>query len=228
MRFLKIDYTAQIMDGQVFDTTDAKKAKETGVFDEKRTYAPAPIIVGEGQVITGLDDALAKAKVGEKQKIEIPPEKAYGQRDPSLLRIVPLKVFKKEKINPMPGMPVELDGKAARVQTVAGGRVRVDFNHDLAGKTLIYDLKVVSESRTDKDKALFLVEKNFDSAEDFNVKVTGKKVEVELPEKTHRDRALLVRKASLSAELFKFMDVSDVSYTEVWKNPQAKKEKKKD
>ncbi|MFH1789433.1 MAG: peptidylprolyl isomerase [Candidatus Altiarchaeota archaeon] len=224
MRFIKIDYTAQIKDGQVFDTTDEKKAKDAGIFDDKRTYAAAPIIVGEGQVIKGLDEALAKAKVGEKQKIEIPPEKAYGDRNPALLRIVPLKVFKKEKINPMPGMPVELDGQPARVQTVAGGRVRVDFNHDLAGKTLVYDLNVVSESATDKEKALFLVEKNFGSVEGFDVKVTGKKVEVTVPEKAYRDRAAIVRKASLSAELFRFMQSTEVSYTEVWKSPEKKKD----
>ncbi|MFH1835364.1 MAG: peptidylprolyl isomerase [Methanobacteriota archaeon] len=225
MKFLKIDYTAQVEDGVVFDTTDKKKAEEAGIFNEKRIYAPLPIVVGEGQVIAGLDEALEKLKVSDSKKVEIPPEKGYGLREPSLLRIVPLKVFKKEKINPVPGMPVELDGRPARIQTVAGGRVRVDFNHDLAGKTLTYDVKVVSEATTEKDKVLFLAEKNFDETEGFNVKVTGKKVEVTIPEKAAKDRAALVRKASLSAELFKFLNTSEVSYTEVWKNPSAKAEK---
>jgi FKBP-type peptidyl-prolyl cis-trans isomerase 2 len=227
MKFVKIDYTAQIKGGPVFETTDKKKAEKEGILDEKKVYAPFPVVVGGSQVLKGLDEALADLKVGDEKKIEIPPEKGYGERNPSLLRIVPLKVFKKEKINPIPGMPVELDGRPARVQTVAGGRVRVDFNHDLAGKTLVYDVKVVSEAAADKDKTLFLVERSFNSTDGFDVKVAGKKVEVGIPEKAARDRTIVVRKASLSAELFKYLEVSEVSYTEVWKNPEEKKEEKK-
>ena len=228
MRFIKIDYVAEVQGSGVFDTTDKNKAEKEGIVDEKREYCPAPVIVGEGQVIKGLDEELVKLKVGDKKKVEIPPEKAYGARDPNMLRLIPMKVFKKEKINPVPGMPVELDGRPARIQTVAGGRVRVDFNHDLAGKTLIYDVKIVSEAKNDKEKVEFLVEKNFGTVEGFDVKATGKKVSVGLPETIYRDRALLVKKASLSAELFRFLETADVTFTEVWANPQKKvKEEKK-
>jgi len=228
MKFVKLDYTAQIKGGPVFETTDKKKAEKEGIVDEKRPYVPLPIVVGGGQVIAGLDEALKDLSVGAEKKIEIPPEKGYGERNPALLRIVPIKVFRKEKINPIPGMPVELDGRPARVQTVAGGRVRVDFNHDLAGKTLVYDVKIVSEASTEKDTALFLVERNFATTEGFDVKVAGKKAEIALPEKVARDRAIVVRKASLSAELFKYLELHEVSYSEVWKNPKAEAPKKDD
>jgi len=228
MRFIKLDYTAEIKGGPVFDTTSKKKAEDAGILDEKRAYSPLPVIVGAKHVIAGLDEALAELKVSESKKIEIPPEKGYGPRDPSLLRIVPIKVFRKEKINPVPGMPVELDGRPARVQTVAGGRVRVDFNHDLAGKTLVYDVTVVAEANTENEKVMFLIEKNFNTTEGFDVKVLEKKVEIKIPEKIARDRTIVVRKASLSAELFKFAEVEEVSYTDVWKKPEIKSEKKKD
>lgn len=225
MRFVKIDYTGRILDGAVFDSTDRKAAEESGILDEKRVYSPMPVIVGEGQVLSGLDDALAEMKVGEKKSVEIPPEKGYGLKDASLTRLVPMKVFKKQKINPIPGMPVELDGRPARVQTVAGGRVRVDFNHDLAGKTLVFDVEVKSEASSEKEKVEFLVERNFNILDGFDVKVSGSRVDVVLPEKVFRDRSLLVRKAGLSAELFKFMKTAEVSFTETWKNPDKREEK---
>jgi hypothetical protein len=138
-------------------------------------------------------------------------------------------------MNPVPGMPVELDGMPARIQTVAGGRVRVDFNHELAGKTLVFKVKVAGEAKTEKEKAMFLVERNFSSADGFDVKVNADKIEVLLPEKAARDRTIVARKASFASDAFKHLNASEVSYTEVWKNQQkekpkaeSKKEEKKD
>jgi len=226
MAFIKINYTGRIKDGQVFDSSVEETAKKEGVFDEKRTYAPMPVVVGEGQVIAGLDEALKNLKEGDKKKVEIPPEKGYGKREPSLVRLIPMKVFKQQKINPIPGMPVELDGRSARVQTVAGGRVRVDFNHDLAGKILIYDVEVVSEAKTESEKVNFLLERNFGTSENFNIQTAKKALTITLPEKVHRDRSALVMKASFAAEAFKLLNLAEVDYKEVWKSP--KKEEKKE
>lgn len=223
MRFLKVSFTGRVKDGKVFDTTDEKIAKDEGIHNERKVYSPHPILVGSGSLIKGLDEALEKAKTGETKEVEIPPEKGYGQRSKELMRLIPMNVFKQQKINPIPGMPVELDGMPARVQTVAGGRVRVDFNHELAGKTLIFKYKVESEATTPKDKALFLVERNFGKADGFDAKITGKKVEVSLPEKVARDRAIVARKASFAADAFSHLEADEVDYTEVWKNPKKEK-----
>lgn len=223
MDFVKLEYTVSIKDGRVFDTTDSEIAKKEKIFDAKRVYRPLSIIVGEGQVVKGLDEALKGMKVGEERDMELTPENAFGVRDPNLIRLVPIKVFKQQGITPMPGMPVELDGRPARVQTVAGGRVRVDFNSDLAGKTILYKVKIVSKASSDEEKIRVLVERSFNESDDFNVNLTGKKLTLELPEKASRDRNILVRKASLSAELFKYLDLSEVTYVEIWKNPKSGK-----
>ena len=123
--FLKIAYTGKTEDGDIFDTTSEEIAKKENIFDEKRNYTLFPVIVGEGAVIKGLDEALEGMKKGEEKTITIPPEKAYGPRNPEFIRIVPLKKFKEQKMTPFPGMPIEIDGRMAKVQTVAGGRVRV-------------------------------------------------------------------------------------------------------
>lgn len=221
MDFVKIDYTAAVKDGGVFDTTDSEIAKKENIFDSKRVYGPLPVIVGEGQVVKGLDEILAGLNASDEREVEIPPEKAFGVRDASLIRLVPMKVFKQQGINPIPGMPVELDGRHARVQTVAGGRVRVDFNHELAGRTLKYKVKVVSKAVSDDEKARLLVERSFNESEGFAINLSGRKATIELPEKAFRDRNILFRKASLSAELFKYLSMEEVDYSERWVNPKS-------
>jgi len=223
MDFITIDYTARVKDGRVFDTASADVARREDIFDSKRVYRPLPVVVGEGHVVKGLDEALKHLNVGEEKEIELGPEDAFGSRNPDFIRLVPIKVFKQQGINPIPGMPVELDGRHARVQTVAGGRVRVDFNHELAGRTLIYNVKIVSKAASDEDKVSFLIERSFNDAEGFKIHLSGKKLSLDVPEKAFRDRNILVRKASLSAELFRYLELDEVRYSEDWKNPKAEK-----
>lgn len=219
--FIKISYTGRIKDGKVFDTTDEEIAKKEDIYDEKRIYHPLPIVVGEKQVIEGLDKELKGMKVNESKTVEIPPEEAYGKRDLNLIRLVPMRTFKQQKINPIPGMPIELDGKLARIQTVAGGRVRVDFNHELAGKTLIFDVRIEEEAKTTEDRVKFLIERSFNSSEKFEIKINEKCLEVTIPEEAYKDRNILPRKASLSADIFKYLDTENLVFREVW----SKKEK---
>ncbi|MFH1721126.1 MAG: FKBP-type peptidyl-prolyl cis-trans isomerase [Candidatus Altiarchaeota archaeon] len=222
MDFIKISFTARVKDGPVFDTTNGEVAKKEGFFDEKHIYRATPVVVGQGQVVQGLDEILPKMKVGEEREVEIAPDKGFGMKDPNLLRLVPMKVFKQQKINPFPGMPVELDGRRARVQTVSGGRVRVDFNHELAGKTVVYKVKIEKKALDVKEKTNYLIERSFNSADDFKINISNKGVEIELPQEAQRDKNLLVRKASLAAELFRILEVEDVVFKETWSNPKKK------
>ena len=223
MDFIKISYTGRIKDGRVFDTTDEDVAKKEKIYDSKRVYRPIPVIVGEKQVVEGLDEALKSVKVGEKKTVEVSPEKGYGARDPNMIRLVPIKFFKDQNISPIPGLPVEIDGRPARVQTVAGGRVRVDFNSDLAGKILVFDVEVTEKAKDDGEKVKYLVERSFNDDKDFDVKLTAKKLVLSIPEVAQHDRNLLIRKASFSAEAFKYLELDEVKFEEVWKNPKAEK-----
>lgn len=224
MNFIKISYTGKIKDGRVFDTTSEEIAKKEGIYNEKGTYRPMPVILGEGQVIQGLDDALKEMTAGEEKTIEIPPEKAYGNRDSNLLRLVPLGMFKKQRITPVPGMPVELDGRIARIQTVAGGRVRVDFNSDLAGKTVVFDVKVEEIAGTDEEKVRYLIERNFRDDENFNITISEKNLDISMPEKAYREKNILIRKASFAAEVFKYLGMDKIAFSEIWENKKGEKE----
>ncbi len=142
--FVKMDYTGREKDsGKVFDTTLEDVAEEAGIYNEEKDYHPMILAVGSSQLIPKLHDEIKKLDVGEKETIEIPCEDAFGKRDPSLIQLVPMKDFKKQDIKPFVGMPLTLDGQQGVVRTISGGRVRVDFNHELAGKDITYEVEII-------------------------------------------------------------------------------------
>lgn len=132
--------------------------KDTGkVFDKVEEEEPYAVILGEDALIPGLAEALEEMKEGEEREIELPPEKAFGERKKELIVIIPEKEFRKRGIAPVPGLVIEADGRPGRVLSVSGGRVQVDFNHELAGKTVIYRVKVLAELKEPEEiaEALF-------------------------------------------------------------------------
>jgi peptidylprolyl isomerase len=76
-----IDYTANIKDtNKIFETTIEEDAKNSDLYDPTRKYGPKLVSVGEGWVLKGLDEALAKANNGDKFEVEVPPDKGFGER----------------------------------------------------------------------------------------------------------------------------------------------------
>ncbi len=159
---VEINYTGKVVvSDEVFESTVEKKAIEAGIFDKKRKYEPMVIVVGEGDVLKGLDSALLEMKVGGQKTVKMGPEDGWGQRKPENIRVVPLQQFKEKKVQPFPSLVVEINGQQGRVQSVSGGRVRVDFNHPLAGKELEYQLKVEKEITEPKKQVEALFSKYF-------------------------------------------------------------------
>jgi FKBP-type peptidyl-prolyl cis-trans isomerase 2 len=157
-----LNYTGKVVaTNDVFESTVEKKAVEAGIFNEKQKYKPMIAVVGQGDVLKGLDKALLEIKVGEQREVRVSPEEGWGPRKAENVRVIPLQHFKKEKMNPFPGLVVEVNGMQGKVQTVSGGRVRVDFNHPLAGKELLYDMKVERELVEPKEQIEELYNKYF-------------------------------------------------------------------
>ncbi len=136
--------------------------KETGeVFDRVEEEEPYPVILGEDSLLPGLAEALEEMGEGEEREIELPPEKAFGERKKELVVLIPLKEFKKRGITPVPGLVIEADGRKGRVVSVSGGRVQVDFNPELAGRTVVYKVKVLAELKEVKEVAEALFRRYF-------------------------------------------------------------------
>jgi FKBP-type peptidyl-prolyl cis-trans isomerase SlyD len=155
--FVRIEYVGRLESGEIFDVTSEEEAKKNNVYNKGIKYRAIPVIVDAGFVIKGLDKALKEMSPGEKKTVDIKPEDGFGQRDPRLVRVVPRKAFRDRSIEPVPAMIVDFSGVKGRIQSVSAGRVMVDFNNPLAGKTLKYELEIREkiENTDDKIKAIF-------------------------------------------------------------------------
>jgi FKBP-type peptidyl-prolyl cis-trans isomerase 2 len=154
--FVEIEYTGKLDDGTVFDTTDAATAKEAGLDSQTAVFGPAVICVGENHILPGLEVSFMDKKPG-KFNVTLPPDKAFGKKDAKLLKLMPMRAFKGQDVQPFPGLEVNIDNNFGIVRSVSGGRVIVDFNHPLSSKTLHYDLtvnKIVTDTLL-KAKSLF-------------------------------------------------------------------------
>ena len=160
--FIRLEYTGKVQEtGNVFDTTDENVAEEAGIKLDSKSYGAIPIIVGGGHVLKGLDEALIGMEEGEEKTVEITPEEGFGLRDPKLLQLIPMGEFKKQGMKPEVGMAITSDGVTGIIRSVSGGRVRVDFNHELAGKNLKYNIRVVKEIEDDIDKVKSMIELHY-------------------------------------------------------------------
>lgn len=186
----------------------AGKVKETGMeFDKGEDI---PIIVGVNFTLKGIDNALLEMQIGDKKIIEISPENAFGNREARLIRLVPLIEFRKHDTKPYPGMFVNADNLQGRVLSVSGGRVRVDFNHPLAGKTLIYDLEVKEkiENAEDKIKAIIKIYARIDE-DKIKTLTKEKEVEIEVPPLINS-----LYKKKIADDIMKFLDLEKVKFVE--------------
>ncbi len=151
--FVEIEYTGKTKDDNVvFDTTDEETAKKEGFHNPKHEYGPKIICLGQGQLITGLDEFAVGKEIGEEYEVLIQPEKGFGKKDAKKMKLVPTNIFRKENINPTPGLPVNIDGVYGIIRTVTGGRAIVDFNHPLSGKDLVYKFKIKRIVTDEKEK----------------------------------------------------------------------------
>lgn len=143
---VQVDYTGKLEDGTVFDTSKEDVAKQAGIYVDG-SYAPITFVAGAGQMIKGFDKGVIGMKVGEEKTITIPPEEAYGEYDKSKILAIPV-----EKLNitnrselPEAGQTLrDMSGNQYKVTAVNDTDITVDANHELAGKTLVFDIKLVS------------------------------------------------------------------------------------
>lgn len=133
---IKVHYTGSLTDGSVFDSSAEGD--------------PLEFIVGDGNIIRGVDRAVMGMKIGEKKKVEVSPEEAYGHRRDDLVLHVPREELGPQ-INPEVGMMLRMKTMQGRyipvkITEVTEAQVTLDANHPLAGETLTFDLEVVSIS----------------------------------------------------------------------------------
>lgn len=139
---IRVAYTAYAVEsGQLVDTTDEEVAEEEGVADQDQTFEPRVIALGEGHLFEPVEEAIIGSDVGASDTIIVGPEDAFGEHDPDQVRTVGVDNIPED--DRYPGAHVEIDGQHGFVETVIGGRARVDFNHPLAGEDIEYEFEVL-------------------------------------------------------------------------------------
>ncbi len=232
--FILIDYTAKVKEtGDIIETTLEDVAKEAGLHSEEKKYEPMLVIIGEGRVVRGLEEKLKELGEGEEAEFDVPPEKAYGKRDPSRLRKIPLREFRKAEIEPIPGRVVEINGVPAVVRDVSGGRVLVDFNHPLAGKTIVYKVKVVRHVSDDVEKIRLLLKRRIKpkDLDKFKLDINREEgtLEILVPEDEIVSPDIQLAKKALARDVFNYIDwARKVIFKEVLETKKEKEEKKEE
>lgn len=125
---------ALIVDGEIVDTSEGKE--------------PFEYIHGESNILPGLAKQLEGLKVGDEKTIEVVSDEAYGPVDLEAFREVPMDRLP-QGVPPQVGMPLQVknaDGSmiVVSIAEVKEGSVIIDFNHPLAGKDLVFNIKVIS------------------------------------------------------------------------------------
>ena len=170
--FIEIEFTGKIKGGDIFDSNKKEElAKLHSGHDHKIEAKPFIFALGRDMFVKGVDEFLLEKGIGDYE-ISVSPEKAFGKRNPNLVHMVPSKIFKENKLNPIPGASFNFDGRMGKILTVSGGRIMVDFNNPLAGKDLIYNVKVIRKVEDINEKAKSFIDFLF--RKDFKFDLNGK------------------------------------------------------
>lgn len=208
----------------LFDTTHDEVAKKEGKFDEKKVYIETPAVVGRGRLFEGLESALIGAKVGETKEVLIPPEKAAGARDPRLVELRTEREFLRQEINPEVGMEVSISGKHGNVTAVSAGRVRVDFNNPLAGKTLKYVVRVTRKAKTPEERVRAVIDMDYGLGEQFKIRLNDGTAEIQLPDVCKTDEKWFVSKFRVVADLRELTELKTIQFLEEYEKKEPKAE----
>jgi FKBP-type peptidyl-prolyl cis-trans isomerase 2 len=139
---ISVNYVGKLEDGTTFDTSIMEAAIEAGIYNQMRDYEPLTFTVGAGQMIKGFDEGVVGMEVEEEKTVTIPPEEAYGEYMEEFARDLPVDAV---DFTPEVGMRLATDnGLTGTITKVSEKNFVVDFNHELAGKTLIFLVKIVS------------------------------------------------------------------------------------
>jgi FKBP-type peptidyl-prolyl cis-trans isomerase SlyD len=128
-----MEYLLKLDDGEEIDSSDGGD--------------PFEFLQGHGQIIPGLEKELYGMQVGEEKKVTVAPSEGYGELDPEDVDTVSREIFPAD-MDLFVGQSLRLrdadSGQVlqASVTELAEDKVVLDFNHPLAGETLIFDVKI--------------------------------------------------------------------------------------
>ncbi len=141
MRVVSFHYTLRDPSGRVLDTSAGAD--------------PITYLEGSGQIISGLDEQLRDAQLGEKRRVHVPAAKAYGERDASQVQRVKRALLPVEGELQVGDQFQTDNDRSSPIVTIAaieGDEVLLDANHPLAGVDLVFDVQVTAARAATADE----------------------------------------------------------------------------
>ncbi|WP_020222248.1 FKBP-type peptidyl-prolyl cis-trans isomerase [Halarchaeum acidiphilum] len=177
--FIKLAYTARTVEGgDLVDTTDEEVAEEEDIDTEEQDFSPRTLVLGEGHIFEPVEEDIIGKEVGDTGTVVVPAEDAFGEYDESEVRTV--SVDKIPEDDRYPGAHVDIEGQHGHVETIIGGRARVDFNHMLAGEDIEYQYEIVDVVEDRVEKAQGLLSMYFDVELDMHIETDEVEEEVQV------------------------------------------------
>ncbi|MEM4728697.1 MAG: FKBP-type peptidyl-prolyl cis-trans isomerase [Thermoplasmata archaeon] len=227
---VRLDYDgwtvgAKPEESELFDTTNEALAREKGIFKEDASYGPVPVIIGGERLVKGLEASLLTAEVGKEVEVVIPPAEAFGERDGrklevhSLAEVMRLPEFRKGERELVPGEKIVLNNRKGTIVSVRGGRVRVDYNHELAGKTVKYRYTIRQKLETVEEKIAAILELDYDRPDGFRIQVSGTEATITVKEKCKFDPRWALAKLAVVRDLREYAGITTVRFVEEYIKP---------
>ncbi|RMG33660.1 MAG: peptidylprolyl isomerase [Methanobacteriota archaeon] len=212
--FVKVDYIAKkAEDNTVFDTTIKEIAEKHGIFSPSKFYEPILLVIGREWLPKIVEDSLLGKTVGESVEVDVPFADAFGPHDPSKIKLVPRREFQKLQINPQKGEYVNISGQEGLILSVSPGRVRIDFNHKLAGKDLHYTVTIRKVINDELEKIQALINRRLPGADisDSIIEINGEALDVILPDRVRFYEYIQFAKKNIAKDIGAILG----KYTEV-------------
>ena len=131
---IKVEYEGKLENGEIFDSSE-------------KQGQPMEFEVGNGQLIKGFEEAVIGMEKGEEKEVTLESKDAYGDPNPQLIKTVPRdKIGIDQELKPGQILGVAFPNGAqfpAKIVEVDEKEVKLDMNHPLAGKKLIFKIKIV-------------------------------------------------------------------------------------
>lgn len=223
------NFTARVKEtGEGIDATIEEDAKKLGIYDATRKYEPRLVAVGDSWVLQGVDEVLLTVDVGQKITIDVSPEKAFGIRASSKVRLIPIRRFGDKAEQLSLGAEVELDGRLGIVKLMGSGRVQIDFNHRYAGKVIQYDIEVVKALDDDQEKIKALLLRRVPiEADKLQSTFENGVITLKLPSETYLVEGIQIIKRAIANDLFKYINGAEkVEIVEEYISTKPKEELK--
>jgi FKBP-type peptidyl-prolyl cis-trans isomerase 2 len=223
---IQLEYEGWIVGSdELFDTSKEELAREEEIFEEDRTYGPMYTVVATGRLIKGLDEHLLEAEVDKEYDLEIAPEDAYGERDPKNVETHSMRELARLKIEPEIGRTVNIRNKMGWISGIFAGRVRIDYNHKLAGKTLRYKYKVVGKPEEPAEIIKAIIAMNYGREDEFGIELEGEdSVVITLPDVCKYDPNWTLAKLRLVNDMREIANMTTVTMREVYVKKEAAEE----